>query len=114
MKNLLYTLADPLAKEIYKLTFLLSQKYQFSIGEQLRRSSLSVILNIVEGYARKTDKEKKHFYHISFGSLKETQYLLRFIEELDLLSHEKLSPANQRVEELAKVLYGLLYKSSSK
>ena len=91
MNNLLFTLADPLAKEIYKFTFLLSQKYQFSIGEQLRRSSLSVVLNIVEGYARKSDKEKKHFYHISFGSLKETQYLLKFIEDLELISLEKIN-----------------------
>lgn len=48
-----------IAKSIYLLTLIFPQRYQFSLGEQLRRSILSVPLNITEGNARLSDKEKK-------------------------------------------------------
>lgn len=41
--------ADLLVREVYKVTLDLRQIYQFSVGEQLRRASLSIVLNIVEG-----------------------------------------------------------------
>jgi four helix bundle protein len=38
----------------------LPQKYQFSLGEQLRRASLSVPTNVAEGSGRDGAKEKKY------------------------------------------------------
>ncbi|PJB19449.1 four helix bundle protein, partial [Candidatus Falkowbacteria bacterium CG_4_9_14_3_um_filter_36_9] len=48
----------------------------YGITSQLRRAALSVILNYIEGYARKRDKVYKNFLEISYGSLKEAKYLL--------------------------------------
>lgn len=108
---LIFELADKLIKKIYKKTLNFPQKYQFSIGEQLRRASLSVILNIVEGGARKSNKEKKQFINISFGSLKETKYLLYFSKELLLIDEDEFDEFILKINELAKILYGLLYKN---
>jgi len=39
---------------------------------------LSVILNYIEGYSRIGDKQYKNFLRISYGSLKESKYLIYF------------------------------------
>ena len=46
------------------------------IKDQFERASLSIILNISEGYGRLTEKDRRKFYSIAFGSLRETQCLL--------------------------------------
>jgi four helix bundle protein len=74
--NLLFDLSNTSAIKIFKKTLTFPQKYQYSVGDQLRRASLSVVLNIVEGGARISPNEKRQFMNISYGSLKETKYLL--------------------------------------
>lgn len=111
--SLLFDIANNLAKAIYKLTLDMPYKYQSSIGDQMRRSSLSVVLNIVEGGARKGLKEKRHASNIAFGSLKETKYLLYFAHDLGLLDSKEYSSTMLEVNKLAAILYGLLYKKRS-
>lgn len=60
-KNLIFNLADNFVKDVFKKTLDFSFKFQSSLGDQLRRSSLSVVLNIVEGGARLSQKEKNNF-----------------------------------------------------
>lgn len=56
-----------------------------NIRDQFERASLSIILNISEGYGRATEKDRRRFYVISFGSLRETQCLLKILGESRLL-----------------------------
>ncbi len=107
---LIFDLADKIAKKIFKLALDFPPKYQYSIGEQLRRSALSIILNIVEGGARKSKKEKRQLINISFSSLKETKYLLHFSKEFNLLGERDFNEIISEINELAKILYGILYK----
>jgi len=109
-KNLLFEKADPLVRRIYKLTLDFPQRYQFSVGDQLRRASLSIVLNIVEGGARKSPKEKKQFLNIAFGSLKETKYLVYFCNELKLIDDKVFEDVMFKINELAKIIYVLLYR----
>lgn len=109
-KSLLIERADPVVKTIYRATLLFPYKYQSSIGDQLRRSSLSVILNIVEGGARKSAREKQQFLNISFGSLKETKYLVEFSYEFKLLQQDPFRNIMIDLNNLAKIMYGLLYR----
>ncbi len=46
-------------------------KYQSSIGDQMRRASLSVANNIAEGSSRRYLKEKKKFYTYALDSARE-------------------------------------------
>jgi len=113
-KNLLFQLADKISKEGFKISLLLENEFQYSLGDQLRRSSLSIVLNIVEGGTRISLKEKRQFLNIAFGSLRETKYLLYFIKELSLINGKEnfklIEDVLVDINHLAKLLYGLLYK----
>jgi four helix bundle protein len=68
-------------KQVYKTTKTFPKEELFGITSQLRRSAMSIILNYIEGYARrKTDfcKVYLNFLETSYGSLKESQYLCYF------------------------------------
>jgi four helix bundle protein len=50
----IYKLAKKLAAEIHKITFTeLPRHEMFAEGDQIRRSSKSVVANFVEGYGRR-------------------------------------------------------------
>jgi len=68
--------ARELTKEIYKTSSSGSFAKDFGLKEQIRRASVSVMLNIAEGFARKTDKEFARFLVHSHGSAAEVQAVL--------------------------------------
>ncbi len=74
------------------------------IKDQFERASLSIVLNISEGYGRLTEKDRRRFYVIAFGSLRETQCLLT------LLKQEKLF---QTSDLLARFLFQAIRKPGS-
>ena len=71
-----FKLADELAVEVYKLSSELPKSEQFGLTSQMRRAAISVPANIVEGCARRTTRDFKHFLEIAMGSLREVGYLL--------------------------------------
>jgi len=66
---------------VYKITRDFPKEELYGVTAQLRKAALSVILNYIEGYARRRDKVHKNFLEISYGSLKESEYLLEFSEK---------------------------------
>ena len=52
------------------------------VKDQLRRASLSVVLNVAEGSAKPTKRDRMKFYNIAFGSLREVQAILELEEGL--------------------------------
>ena len=62
-----------------------------SLRDQYQRALLSIPLNLGEGSAKPTAKERRKFYHISLGSLREVQTILeiteheKFLQQADIL-----------------------------
>jgi len=90
-----------LAKALYRRIKLLPVKGE--VKDQLHRASLSVCLNLAEGSAKATVKERTRFYQISLASLREVQMILDLEElpyrrEADILGAHlfKLIEANRR------------------
>lgn len=54
------------------------------IRDQFERASLSVVLNLAEGSGKLTAKDRKRFYSIAMGSLRETQALLKIVGAVEL------------------------------
>jgi len=85
-KERLKELMDELVHLIYHLTKDFPKGELYGSTSQIRRAALSIILNYVEGFARIKPAVQLNFFEISFGSLKETQYLLKFsLEEKYIL-----------------------------
>lgn len=101
-------LMDEYAHLVYKLTKKFPREEIYGITSQLRRSSLSVILNYIEGYARIKDKVHKNFLEISYGSLKESKYLLHFSLVEDYLSKKDYEMALKLAEEIGAMLWGII------
>ncbi|HET54125.1 MAG TPA: four helix bundle protein [Ignavibacteria bacterium] len=104
-KLIVWQKADEVAFKIYKLTKTFPKSEMFGLTSQLRRASLSIPTNIVEGYNRKSKKELNHFLNISLGSLAETEYLVDFSTRLGYLKAEDLQNINNLIEEVGKLLW---------
>ena len=64
--------AMDLVEEIYRITKLLPKEERFALIDQIRKSVISVVLNIAEGAGGLGDKEYQSFLRISLKSLYET------------------------------------------
>jgi four helix bundle protein len=77
---------DRYVYKVYQLTKEFPKHEIFGVTSQLRRSALSVILNYIEGYARRRGAVYRNFLEISYASLKESDYLLTFALEEKYIS----------------------------
>ena len=77
------------ANAMFEIADRLPQKYQFSLGEQLRRAALSIPTNLAEGSGRDNPKEERYFYGIAKGSVYEVVSLLVMIGKRGHLSREE-------------------------
>ena len=93
---------------VYALVRKFPKEELYGITSQLRRASLSVILNYIEGYARGKNKIHKNFLEISYGSLKESKYLLHFALTEKFLSEEDYKKAIKVAEDIGAMLWGVI------
>ncbi len=62
-----------------------------SLRDQLTRATESIVLNLAEGSAKPTAKDRARFYSIALGSFRESQSILHLADENELLSkHDRL------------------------
>lgn len=104
-KLLVWQKADALAFDVYRVTEGFPRGELFGIVSQLRRAALSVPVNIVEGYGRKSKAELSRFIDISLGSLAETEYLLEFSERLGYMGPEDLARLQSVASEVSRLLW---------
>ncbi len=101
---------DNFAHFAYSTTKKFPREELYGLTSQLRRSALSVVLNYVEGYARKRDKVHKNFLEISYGSLKEAEYLLHFAFKEDYVSENDYKKALSLSDNIGAMLWGIIRK----
>jgi four helix bundle protein len=65
-----------LTKMIYTVTGKDSFSRDFALRDQIRRASLSILLNIAEGFGRRTDRDFAHYLIQAHGSAAEVQAAL--------------------------------------
>ena len=88
-----------LALELYKKTR--GKKLPYFIKDQLERAASSVVLNLAEGSARTSEKERRRFYVIAFASLREVQALIDM--------EDSLSELHSTADQLGANLYRLTH-----
>ena len=103
-----YKKSMELVVKIYALCGLVSKTQNRKLIDQLQRAVLSIPLNIAEGQGRIHSKEKRQFYYIARGSLYECLPLIQISRELANISEDKYQEAYNLMDEIGKMLAGLI------
>lgn len=97
-----------LVKLIYKLCRKFPKEELFSLTDQLKRATSSILLNIAESQGRSTNKDKVNFLMNSRGSIYEVMAILDIAEsQLFILTTEKGS-IRERLFSVLKQLNSLI------
>jgi four helix bundle protein len=108
--------ARELTKVIYELTSQGKIAADFSLRDQLRRASVSIMANIAEGFEREGNKEFRQFLAMAKGSVGEVKSLLYVALDAGLTSAEQFHRISTLADEASRLLAGFLryLKASNK
>ena len=106
----IYQRSKKLLKDIYKITERYPEEKRYNVISQLRRSVLSIPLNIAEGYGRKSKEDLKRFLKISLGSSNEVEALLEISKELNYLGEKEYQKLSEENEIIGKMIFRMIEK----
>jgi four helix bundle protein len=78
--------------------------------DQFRRASFSIMLNIAEGTSRFTKKDKRNFFIIARGSVFECDAILEFLFESGSIDKGIFMKYEADLEEISRMLFGMIKK----
>ena len=80
----------------------MSQSAPYYLKDQLVRAASSVALNLSEGSAKRSPKDRRRFYEIALGSMRECEAIV------ELLSPDS-KPLREPADKLARHVYRLVH-----
>lgn len=92
---------------VYRLQNSFPSFEKYGLGDQLRRASVSVSSNIVEGNYRFSIQEQIRFIEISFGSLMEVYCQLILAFDLNYIDEQQLSECKTLIDRIKQMLIAL-------
>jgi four helix bundle protein len=106
-----YLLSYELAMEIFNITKKFPKEETYSLIDQIRRSSRSIVINIREGYAKRK-YEQLFIRHLndSLGSSEETRGWLEFSKDCNYITKDKFQELDDRYDGISAMLYTLINK----
>jgi four helix bundle protein len=106
-KLVVYQKAVDFADAVCLATEQFPRGYGFLV-DQLNRAAVSIAANIAEGNGRFTKPDRKNFFGIARGSVQECVPLLERALRRKLLPEKNHSALKSRLEEIARMLLGLI------
>jgi len=100
--------ARQITKDIYTITSQGKFERDWSLKDQIRRASISILLNISEGFCRKSHAEFKQFLFYSHGSVGEVQSELYISLDQGYVNEIKFKELYGKCEEVSKIISGLI------
>ena len=104
------------AKEFHKLVVKLTAKFPKDFDylvRQVRRSSLSIILNIAEGSAKNSDKDFNRYLLNALGSINETLAGFEVAKDFNLISVQEFNEIELKATVIMNQLGGFSKKLKS-
>jgi four helix bundle protein len=93
---------------VVRKTILLPGALDAATKNQLRRASLSIVLNIAEGASRFSKADRKNFCVIARGSVFECVAIFDILKDDDLLTAEHFASLYSQSEEISKMLFAMI------
>jgi four helix bundle protein len=93
---------------VYQATGSFPKEELFGLTSQMRRCSASIPANIAEGCGRRGNGEFHRFLQISTGSASELEYHLLLARDLHFLADAVFARLTSEVQEVKKMLAGLI------
>ena len=106
----MYKDSQGLFAEITAVTSALPHQFKSSIGDQVTRASLSVVLNIAEGSGKSSVKDLNRFLDISLGSLYETLACVDTLLQNKLISQEQSQKMELKIQSICSQIGGFKKK----
>ncbi|MGR6088348.1 MAG: four helix bundle protein [Arcticibacter sp.] len=106
--------ARELNKIIYQETLNPSFSKDYALKDQIRKSSISIMSNIAEGFERGTENEFKYFLRVAKGSAGELRSQLYIASDLNYLDHKCFSECSTQITEITKLISAFIHSIDSK
>ncbi len=103
-----YKDAKSFRRHSVKLVEKIKKKHAYDIADQIRRASLSVVLNIVEGSSKRSDIDFARFLETSTGSVNEVVTGFDIACDEDLITKEDFVSIEKEAEEILNQLGGFI------
>ena len=103
-----------LVKTLYRVTSRFPSTELYSLTNQIRRSVISIPVNIAEGWGRETTKSYIQFLRNSRGSLFELETLILISDDLKYIKPEISNDLHSEMDEIGRMLNSLINKLNSK
>lgn len=100
--------AVELVTKVYQLTQAFPKDEIYGLTSQLRRSAVSIPSNIAEGAARQSNKEYIQFLYVALGSLMELDTQMMIAKNLNFMSESEFLEVQLKMDEIGKLLNGLI------
>ena len=90
---------------VYRMTEAYPKEERYGMVDQMRRASVSIPMNIAEGYAkRESQSEFKRFLLMAIGSSNEMSVLIAYSKDLGYISEEQYEKASREYDEIGRML----------
>lgn len=104
-KWIIWEKAHSLILNIYSATDTFPDREKYGLTSQLRRAALSIVLNLVEGAGKDSNKAKANFINIAYASAGEVEYLIFLCNDLQLLPETEYLALSEEIKVLKKMIY---------
>lgn len=104
-KDKLKKLMDQYIQFNYKISKKFPKDELYGVTSQIRRAALSIILNYIEGFARRKPAVQLNFLETSYGSLTESKYLLYFAHIQLWITQNEYYEGIEDAEEIGAMLW---------
>jgi four helix bundle protein len=98
--------ARVLVKAVYSVSNSGGFAKDFGLRDQIRRAAVSIMLNIAEGFARKTNREFIQFLVIAHGSTAEVQAALYVARDQGYITDPEFETLYALANETSKMIMG--------
>jgi four helix bundle protein len=104
--------ARKLNNMIYNLTQRLL-KSDYSLVQQIRKCSISIMANIAEGFGRYTFKDKRQFFTMARGSISELKSHCYAGLDLGYFTKEEFSKIYSQSDTVGRLISGMIRKTNT-